>query len=65
MTLAELKKGNHYKTTSGAIFEFIEFDRDGDIVMKEIRNYMKIQSGITTFFKWYAEDLEEVEKLPA
>lgn len=63
MTLSKLKKGNHYKTSSGAIFEFIELDRDGDIVMQAIRNYMKIQSGITTFFKWYAEDLEEVKKL--
>lgn len=57
-----MKVGKYYETKTGSVFEFIKFDSDGDLVMKAIRNHMKIQSGITTFFKWYAEDLIEIDK---
>jgi len=65
MTAKDLIIGNHYKTPSDSIFEFIKLDDRGDIVMQSVRNCMKIQQGITVFFWWFAEDLEEVEKLPA
>jgi hypothetical protein len=63
MDKKDLIIGGHYKTPSGAIFEFLKIDDSGDIVMKPIRDYMKIQSGITTFFWWFSFYLIEVEKV--